>query len=296
MLDVSRLTFPSIALIKYPPDEAFRIIAAAGFKNVDVLEKMPHLSILSDECDPAAVKAAAVKHGLRITAVNSYVGGGVVGRAGAWLHHPGFQFPNKHKYTHNGFVSDDPQALEQELKHVFRAIDIGASFGARVVRIVPGDDDPAKIDKLVPWFKKCAAYAEQKGVYLAGENHDTGILGQPKAFVELCEKVGSKHFGIIYEPYNLMEQAGLDFRKAFEIMREHIIHVHFKDGRLDINKRTYVPTLMGEGEFDFRWLMKRLEQIGYTGELGLEYEVAEVPPEEGVKQFYQAFIKMMKDL
>jgi hypothetical protein len=39
-----------------------------------------------------------------------------------------------------------------------------------------------------------------------------------------------------------------------------------------------------------------LEQIGYTGELGLEYEVAEVPPEEGVKQFYRGFIKMMEDL
>ncbi len=294
MLDISRLTFPSIALIKYPPDEAFRRIAGAGFKNVDVLERMPHLSIHTDECDPGVVKAAAAKHGLRITAVNSYVGGGVVGRAGAWLHHPGFQFPNRHKYTHSGFASEDSAALEMELNHVFRAIDIGASFGARVVRVVPGDDDPAKIDKMVPWFKKAAAYAEQRGVYLAGENHDTGILGQPKAFVELCEKVGSKNFGIIYEPYNLMEQAGLDYRKAFEIMREHIVHVHFKDGRLDLNKRTYVPTLMGEGEFDFRWVMKRLDQIGYTGELGLEYEVTEVPPEEGVKQFYRGFVKMME--
>ena len=43
MLDVSRLTFPSIALIDYPPDEAFEMIAAAVYKNVDVLEKRPHL-------------------------------------------------------------------------------------------------------------------------------------------------------------------------------------------------------------------------------------------------------------
>ena len=296
MLDVTRLSFPSIALIEYPPDEAFAMIAAAGFKNVDVLEKMPHLSIHPDECDPATVKAAADKHGLRISAVNSYVGGGVVGRAGAWLHHPGFVFPNQHKYTHNGFVSDDPEALKTELKQVFRAIDIGAYFGARVVRIVPGDDDPANIDKIVPWFQKCTQYAEEKGVYLAGENHDMGILGQPQKMVEFCEKVGSKHIGVIYEPYNLMEQAGFDYRKAFEIMRDHIVLVHFKDGRLDPVKRTYVPTLMGEGEFDFRWVMNRLDEIGYEGELALEYEVAEVPPEEGVKQFYTGFIKMMEGL
>jgi sugar phosphate isomerase/epimerase len=296
MLDVSRLTFPSIALIKYPPEEAFRMIAEAGFKNVDVLEKMPHLSIHPDECDPVKVKEAADKAGLRIMAVNSYVGGGVVGRAGAWLHHPGFEFPNQHKYTYNGFASDDERELERELEHVTRAIDIGTYFGARVVRIVPGDDDPAKIDKIVPWFKKCAGYAEAKGIYLAGENHDIGILGQPARMVEFCEKVGSQHIGVIFEPYNLLEQAGYDFKKAFEIMRDHIVHVHFKDGRLDRKKRTYVPTLMGEGELDFRWLMKRLNEIGYTGEFGLEYEVAEVPPEEGVKQFYSGFIKMMEGI
>jgi sugar phosphate isomerase/epimerase len=296
MLDRSRLSFPSIALIKHPPEEAFAMIAAAGFKNVDVLERMPHLSIHQDECDPATVKAAAEKHGLRISAVNSYVGGGVVGRAGAWLHHPGFEFPNRHKYTYDGFASDDPDVLETELQHVYRAIDIGAYLGARVVRIVPGDDDPEKIDKMVTWFKRCAEYAEEKGVYLAGENHDTGILGQPAKMVEFCAKVGSKHLGIIYEPYNLMEQAGYDYRKAFEVMRDHIVLVHFKDGRLDPVKRTYVPTLMGEGEFDFRWVMKRLDQIGYAGELALEYEVAEVPAEEGVKQFYTGFVRMMEDL
>ena len=296
MLDVSRLSFPSIALLKHPVDVAFGMIAAAGYKNVDVLEKMPHLSLHADECDPVTVKAAAEKHGLHISAVNSYVGGGVVGRAGAWLHHPGFEFPNQHKYTYNGFVSDDPEDLERELQQVFRAIDIGASFGSRVVRIVPGDDDPSNIDKIVPWFKKCAEYAEQKGVYLAGENHDMGILGQPAKMVEFCEKVGSKHIGVIYEPYNLMEQAGFDYRKAFEIMREHIVLVHFKDGRLDPEKRTYVPTLMGEGEFDFLWVMRRLDEIGYDGELALEYEVAEVPPEEGVKQFYDGFVAMMQDL
>jgi sugar phosphate isomerase/epimerase len=296
MVAVSRLSFPSIALIKYPPGEAFEMIAAAGFKNVDVLERMPHLSIHPELCDPATVKAAAEKHGLRISAVNSYVGGGVVGRAGAWLHHPGFDFPNQHLYTYNGFASDDPEELETELQQVYRAIDVGALFGARVVRIVPGDDDPAKIDKIVPWFQKCAQYAQEKGVYLAGENHDTGILGQPEKMVEFCEKVDSDHIGVIYEPYNLMEQAGYDYRKAFEVMRDHIVLVHFKDGRLDQEKRTYVPTLMGEGEFDFRWVMKRLDEIGYAGELALEYEVAEVPPEEGVVQFFTGFLDMMEGL
>ena len=34
MVDPARFSFPSIALIKYEPDEAFRMIAEAGFKNM----------------------------------------------------------------------------------------------------------------------------------------------------------------------------------------------------------------------------------------------------------------------
>jgi sugar phosphate isomerase/epimerase len=294
MFDASRLTWPSIPLIKHQPDEAFAIIADAGFKNVDVLEKMPHFSIFPDECDPKALKAAADKHGLRITAINAYVGGGVHGRAGAWVHHPGFQFPNKERYTEVGFASDNPKDQAREVKDAVYVIDQAAFFGSRLVRFVPGDEDPAKIPHMLPCLKEIARYAEQKNVYLACENHETGILGQPQTLVDMFEKVGSDHMGVIYEPLNLMDQAGVDYRKAFEVMRDHIMHVHIKDGRLDLATRTYLPTLMGEGDFDWLWLMDRLDATGYKHEIGLEYEVVEVPPEEGIKQFYNGFLKMVE--
>lgn len=67
---------------------------------------------------------------------------------------------------------------------------------------------------------------------MATENHDTGIMGTPELLVELLEKVGSPNVGVIYEPYNLMEQASYDYRKGLEVMRDHIPHVHFKDGKL----------------------------------------------------------------
>lgn len=295
-MDMSRITTCSIALIHHSPEKAFEIIAAAGYKNVDVLEKLPHLSIHPDEFDPAVLKAAAEEHGLRIANLGTYVGGGQDARASAWLHHPGFQFTNRERYTPVGCASDDPEELETELEHVKRAIDIAAYLGARSIRFVPGDDDPAKIDKFVPWLIKCAAYAEEKNVYMATENHDTGIMGSPEVLVELLEKVGSPYMGVLYEPYNLMEQAGYDYRKAFEVMRDHIVHVHLKDGKLISDRRNYEPTLMGEGEFDFRWVVKRLNEIGYEGEIAIEYEVAEFPPEEGLKQFYNAFEEMISDL
>lgn len=61
-------------------------------------------------------------------------------------------------------------------------------------------------------------------------------------------------------------------------------------------KRNYEPVLLGAGDLDLRWVIKRLAEIGYDGEIALEYEVAEVLPDEGVRQFYSAFKHMMSDM
>jgi sugar phosphate isomerase/epimerase len=292
-IDPSRITCPSIALIHHPPEKAFEIISEAGYENVDVLEKLPHLSLHPDEFDPAVLKSAAEEHGLRIANLGTYVGGGANARASFWVECPGFELDNPDKYTGVGFASQSREDLEAELELAYRAIDIGAYLGVRSVRFVPGDEDPDKLDEFVPWLRKCAAYAEERDVLMAMENHGSRILGSPELVVELLDKVASDHLGVIYEPHNLMAQAGYDYRKALEIMRDHIIHVHFKDGRLVPEKRNYVPTLMGEGEFDFAWVLNRLDQIGYEGEFGLEYEVEEVPAEEGIRQFYEGFLGIM---
>jgi len=293
MKDINRITFPSIPLIHHPVDDAFKIIADAGYKNVDIIDKPPHWSVFPDECDHKAVKALAEKHGLRITMINGYFGGGAHGRAGAWVHHPGFKFPNKSRYTEVGFASTDPKDIEKEKDQFIKAIDCAAFFGSDLLRFVPGDEDPKKLDKMIPHLKEMTQYAAEKGITLVCENHDTGILGQPKVLVEMCEKVGMDNIGVIYEPMNLMEQAGLDYKKAFEQMREIIKMVHLKDGFLDPTRRTYVCTLFGEGDFDYEWVVNRLDAIGYKGYIGLEYEVAGYPVEKGAKQYLDAFKKMV---
>ncbi|MCK4820790.1 hypothetical protein KA005_33805 [bacterium] len=97
----------SIALIHHSPDKAFEIIAAAGHKKVDLLEKLPHLSLFPDECDPATIKAAAEAHSLQIANLGTYVGGGQNGRNVQWVYH-GWTVSNPEKFTDCGFSSDDP--------------------------------------------------------------------------------------------------------------------------------------------------------------------------------------------
>ena len=290
-MDMSRVSVCSIALIHHPLEKAVEIIAAAGYKKVDLLEKYPHLSLFPDECDPAAVKATVEAHGLQIANLGTYVGGGQAGRGAQWLIH-GFQDSSLGKFTSCGFSSDDPAELETELDQVRRAIDLAVFFGARSMRYFTGNDDPSTLDKMVPWFQQCAEYAAEKNMYMGLENHGDGIAGQPELCVELAEKVGSPYLGVLYEPHNLVAEGGVDYRSALEIMKDHIVHVHFKDGAP--TDEGFGLTLMGEGEIDFPWIMEQLDAIGYDGDIALEYEVETEPPETGIKQFYEAFAAMIE--
>jgi len=290
-MDMSCASACSIALINYSPEKAFEIIAAAGFKKVDVLEKPPHLSLFPDECNPESIKAAAEVHGLKIANLGTYVGGGQAGRGVQWAIH-GFQATNKKRFTSCGFSSDDPAELETELDQVRRAIDLAVFFSARSMRIFAGNDDPKTLNKIIPWFQRSAEYAAEKNIYMGLENHGDGIAGQPELCRELAEKVGSPYFGVVYEPHNLMAEAGADYRSAFEIMKDHIVHVHFKDGAP--TDKGYGLSLMGEGEIDFRWIMEQLDALGYDGDIALEYELHTPPPDIGLKQFYDALAKMME--
>ena len=284
---MSRVSTCSIALIDQPAKKAMEIIAAAGYKKVDLLERIPHLSLFLDECDPAKLKEAAEVNGLKVANLGTYVGGGKAGRGAQWTFH-GWQIPNPERFTSCGFSSDHPAEQKTELEQLHRAIDLAVFFGSRSIRVIAGNDDPKTLDKIVPWFKQAAEYAEEKKVYMGLENHSAGIAGTPKLCVELAEKVDSTFFGVLYEPGNLMHQSNRDYQEALEIMKEHIVHCHFKDWAPD---KGYV--MLGEGVIDFRWILDKLDAVGYNGDFALEYELPSPldtrDADIGIKKFYEAF-------
>jgi sugar phosphate isomerase/epimerase len=285
---MSRVSTCSISLNHLPAEKAFEIIAAAGYKKVDVHEKV-HFSLFSDECDPAALKGAAETHGLQIANLATYAGGGLDGRKVAYSFH-GWEVAHPERFTSCGFSSDDLAELKAEFEQLQRTIDLAAFFGARSVRVVPGNDQPSTLDKIVPWFKRAAEYAAEKNIYMGVENHSAGIAGTPELIAELADKVGSPFFGILYEPGNLMYDTGTDYRAALEIMKDHIVHCHFKDCKPVGDG--YEMQQMGEGDIDFPWIVEQLDSVGSDGDIALEYELHAPGPEVGLKMFYDDFAAM----
>ena len=93
------------------------------------------------------------------------------------------------------------------------------------------------------------------------ETHGGGISGVPALCRELADRVASPFFGVLYDPCNLM-QAGTDYRLALWIMRDHIVHVHLKDGA--VTSAGFARTMMGEGQIDFAWIVQQLDALGLS--------------------------------
>lgn len=263
-MDIDRISCCTIPLRERDPEYAFRVIAEAGYKKVDLLGRMPHFDLTDPTYDFEQVVALAERFGLHIANIGSYCG--------------------------DDFVSEDEEARERALADTKAVIDAAARCGARSIRTRPGrPEDPALIGRMVPYYRRAAEYAEARGVYMGIENHGGPISGDPELCAELFYKVGSPHAGILYEPCNLAS-AGVDYRRAFEVMKDYITHVHIKDSyEIDGKMRT---VWLGTGVIDFRWVVASLEGIGYDGDFALEYEVHVEAPETGVAKWLDWFQKM----
>jgi len=86
-----------------------------------------------------------------------------------------------------------------------------------------------------------------------------------------------------------MARAGVEDKRAFDVMRDHITHVHVKDTALVDGKMRAV--WLGTGAIDFRWVVGSLEGIGYKGDYALEYEVQDEAPETGIAKWREWFEK-----
>ncbi len=261
-MDLARISSCTIPVRDLPAAEAMRVMAAAGVRKVDLWGNLPHFSIVSTECDLEALRGQAGDQGVRIANLGTYPG--------------------------SRFGSDDPLVRGAELEALKATLFAAAALGARSIRVMPGrGEDPALVDRIAPFFAEGAQLAQELGVYMGMENHAGSLAGNPEVITRLCRTVGSAHFGVLYEPCNLMH-GGVDYHQAFEVFADHIVHVHVKDGRA--TGGGWERCHLGEGDIDYGWVISALTGIGYQGDYALEYEICDLEAiETGLPRWVETF-------
>ena len=251
-MDKNRVSACSFPLKEKPVDYALKVISESGFDKVDLLARMPHFSVTDPDYSVDELERLCDQYGVRIANIGAYCG--------------------------RGFSSEDESEREAAVEEMNTTLAVAKRLGSRTIRVAPGTGKREEIDTLVPYFKAAAEIAERDGIWMGIENHGTEISGNPEACLEISEKVGSKHFGILYEPSNLMA-ANVDYKEAFDIFQDHIVHVHIKDGNYN-DEGKWERCMLGAGIIDVNWVWDQVEGLGYKDEYALEFEVGHIEPVE----------------
>ncbi|MFO7945477.1 MAG: sugar phosphate isomerase/epimerase family protein [Armatimonadota bacterium] len=265
-MDLSRISTCTYPLREEEIDVALKTVAEAGFQKADVWGRMPHFSEDQFLCDWEQLARLSEELGVQVANLGTYPG--------------------------RFFIAETEQQRQAELGKMQAAIEAASYFGSRSIRVMPGHgEDPSIVEKVTPYFIESARYAKSKGVYLGMENHAGSIAGDPELALHLCENVGNDHFGVLYEPCNLMA-GGQDYKEALDVFGDRVVHCHIKDGhRVD---DSFSRVHLGDGDVDFVWCVQQLEAAGYDGDYALEYEVTEIEPvSTGLPKWLETFTEAL---
>ncbi|MEV0110883.1 sugar phosphate isomerase/epimerase family protein [Nocardia sp. NPDC050799] len=168
----------------------------------------------------------------------------------------------------------NPQALEDLYYHV----DFASEVGATVMRICAGGrrTRPASWsehkDALLPLLVKACAYATDRGITLAMENHIDFTAAQA---VEIVEAVGSSSLGLCLDTGNQLRMLE-DPKAAIRSMAPYAKACHFKDVTAykgDPTTFGFWPSVAtGDGLIDFEDALQALSENHFEGILALEID------------------------
>ena len=85
--------------------------------------------------------------------------------------------------------------------------------------------------------------------------------------------------------------AGVEYKPAFEVFKDHIVHVHIKDGNYNAEGK-WERCMLGDGVIDYHWVWDQVEALGYDRDYALEFEVGNIEPvETGYRKLYETWKK-----
>lgn len=179
-----------------------------------------------------------------------------------------------------GFL--DPNSKDEVIRRSKGFIDLAVDLKVQIVTThighLPDDENTSEWEVGVETARVLGQYAEDRGRVLASE---TGPE-PPTLLKKFLEKVDCPAVMINYDPANFIMAGPFDHIGGVEVLKDYIVHTHAKDGVCLLkgkagegNRSLEVP--LGEGGVAFKYYLKALDDIGYTGYLTIERESGDDP-------------------
>ena len=184
-------------------------------------------------------------------------------------------------------ITDDTAESAQLFAALVKNLDVIAGAGldtlsmfAGMARPVDPADEPAQWDKLIAFYSRLLAAADERGVrvatHFAGTAPARSILVGSAAYRKLFSAVPSTNNGLCFCVGNAWVSDGERIYNVIREFADRIFYVHTRSTRMGWGEHPYWWDV--DGGPDLRKIVQTLQAAGYTGDLRAEH-MPEVPGE-----------------
>ncbi|MFC5407641.1 sugar phosphate isomerase/epimerase family protein [Cohnella soli] len=167
------------------------------------------------------------------------------------------------------------QYREERIKALKGWADFASWIGAPAIithcGFIPENMTDPEYPKVVDAIREVAEYCESKGI---GFWFETG-QETPIVLLRTIERVGTSNLGINMDPANLILYGKGNPVDALDTIGPYVRNIHVKDGLYPTNgDRLGEEVRAGEGKVNYPVFMRKLKEIGFTGEYIIEREIS----------------------
>ncbi len=202
----------------------------------------------------------------------------------------------------------DAPAYQAHIATLQRCIDVAKALGTNLVRIFSFRKEMVLFGAepiisegawttLLNRLEEPLRIADAAGITLVLETAISGNVTSAHLARKLIDELDAPHLKVLWDPCSSLYCTEIPYPDGYEVIREHIAHVHLKDGVVNLPAATFDFCAMRQGQMDsyYNDIVNALKQDGYDGAISLEsvYTPVGGTREDGFRESLPIFMELV---
>ena len=199
-------------------------------------------------------------------------------------------------------------AYREHITTLERCIDVAQALGTKLVRIFSFRKEMVLFGAepiisegawatLMNRLEEPLDIADAAGITLVMETAISGNVTSALLARKLIDELGAPHLKVLWDPCSSLYCTEVPYPDGYAAIREHIAHVHLKDGVVNLPAATFDFCAMRQGQMDpyYNDIVDALKRDGYEGTISLEsvYTPVDGTREDGFRESLPVFMELM---
>ena len=200
-------------------------------------------------------------------------------------------------------------AYREHITTLQRCIDVAQALGTNLVRIFSFRKEMVLFgaepiisegawQMLMNRLEEPLQIADDAGITLVMETAISGNVTSAFLARKLIDELDVPHLKVLWDPCSSLYCTEVPYPDGYEAIREHIVHIHLKDGVVNLPAATFDFCAMRQGQMDpyYNDIVNALKRDGYAGTISLEsvYTPEGGTREDGFRESLPVFMELME--